>query len=92
MMAFKTLITFSLGVVSSHYSRHGVNGRANKYRVFCYLVSYSAFVALVLIADGYTIFKFNLEESVLGFLVGSTAASAIGLVLAVTTGLFRPLK
>ena len=60
--------------------------------VFCYLVSYSAFVGVLLIADGFQLLGFDLEEGVISFLVGSTAASAIGLVLAVTTGLFKPLK
>ncbi len=60
--------------------------------VFCYLVSYSVFVGLLLLASGYKIFGFVLDKNVLNFLVGSTAASAIGLVLEVTTGLFKPLK
>ena len=60
--------------------------------MFCYLVCYSVFVAVILISDGFKLFGFNLEEGVVSFLVGSTAASAIGLVLAVTTGLFKPLK
>ena len=60
--------------------------------VFCYLVGYSCFVGALLLASGFQVFGFSLEESVLNFLVGSTAASAIGLVLAVTTGLFKPLK
>ena len=57
--------------------------------IFCYLVCYSAFVALLLLCCGSGL-SFKLPESVLNFLVGSTAASAIGLVLAVTVGLFRP--
>ena len=60
--------------------------------VFCYLVSYSFFVGALLLGSGFGVRGFNLQESVLNFLVGSTAASAIGLVLAVTTGLFKPLK
>jgi hypothetical protein len=60
--------------------------------VFCYLVSYSCFVGLLLLASGANFCGFTLSEDVLSFLVGSTAASAIGLVLAVTTGLFKPLK
>lgn len=57
--------------------------------VFCYLVSYSAFVAAILIAVGFEIRGFKLPASVVEFLVGSTAASAIGLVFAVTNGLFK---
>lgn len=58
--------------------------------VFRYLVGYSAFVALLLLGCGFDL-PFDLSEGVLSFLVGSTAASAIGLVLAVTVGLFRPI-
>lgn len=57
--------------------------------VFCYLVSYSTAVLVLLILAGFQILGFELPGEVLGFLVGSTAVSAIGLVLAVTTGLFR---
>jgi len=57
--------------------------------VFCYLVWYSGAVFVLLIASGWGILGFELADSVLEFLVGSTAVSAIGLVLAVTTGLFR---
>lgn len=60
--------------------------------VFCYLVCYSFFVGAILIIDGFTLYGFDLEEGVVSFLVGSTAVSAIGLVLAVTTGLFNPIK
>lgn len=45
-------------------------------------------VALFLVSHGFSIFCFKLPSSVLDFLVGSTAVSAIGLVLAVTHGLF----
>ncbi|XYK78760.1 MAG: hypothetical protein ROO70_13295 [Labrenzia sp.] len=60
--------------------------------VFCYLVSYSSIVGIFLICAGFKIFGFTLPDTVLEFLVGSTAVSAIGLVLAVTTGLFGKLK
>lgn len=56
--------------------------------VFCYLVAYSIFVGVVLIAAGWGLLCFSLPSSVLEFLVGSTAAAAIGLVYAVTHGLF----
>lgn len=61
-------------------------------KVFWYLVIYSGFVGVLLVASGIEKSGFKLDDSVLYFLVGSTAASAIGLVLAVTTGLFKPLK
>lgn len=57
--------------------------------VFCYLISYSIFVAVVLVGVGFGVCGFTLPERVLEFLVGSTAASAIGLVFAVTNGLFK---
>ena len=41
--------------------------------VFCYLVCYSVFVALVLIFSGFNLFGFNLNQDVLKYLVGSTA-------------------
>ena len=60
--------------------------------VFRYLVAYSIGCLLLLLADGWHWWGFDLPDSVLEFLVGSTAASAIGLVLAVTHGLFKPLS
>lgn len=59
--------------------------------VFCYLVCYSIFVGSILTLAGFGICGFVLSEAVLSTLVGSTAVSAIGLVLAVTTGLFKPI-
>ena len=56
--------------------------------VFCYLVCYSIFVAFLLLLSGCEKVGFKLSEKVLIFLVSSTAVSAIGLVLAVTNGLF----
>jgi len=63
---------------------------ANK--VFCYLVCYSIFVGLILIFHGYSICGFTLPDNVLSFLVGSTAAAAIGLVYSVSSGLFTNLN
>jgi hypothetical protein len=57
--------------------------------VFTYLVFYSACCLIVLIAHGNRFQHFRLPVSVLDLLVGSTAVSAIGLVLAVTHGLFK---
>jgi hypothetical protein len=59
--------------------------------VFCYLVCYSVFVGGILVLSGFGICGFQMSEAVLSTLVGSTAVSAIGLVLAVTTGLFKPI-
>lgn len=60
--------------------------------VFCYLSLYSVFVGFILLWGGLGWFGFNISESVLQFLVGSTAASSIGLVYSVVTGLFHPKK
>lgn len=57
--------------------------------VFAYLVCYSLFVGVLLILAGTKFKDFHLDDEVLKFLVGSTAVSAIGLVAAVTTGLFH---
>lgn len=59
--------------------------------VMVYLCIYSLFVAVLLVLSGFQVCSFHLPDSVLEFLVGSTAASAIGLVLAVTHGLFKDL-
>ena len=61
-------------------------------KVYCYLVVYSGVVGLLLVLNGVSAIPFTLHESVLNFLVGSTAAAAIGLVYAVTNGLFGSLK
>jgi hypothetical protein len=58
--------------------------------VFCYLICYSAFAGVVLILSGWKIGGFDLPSIALTAVVGSTAASAIGLVGIVVTGLFRP--
>lgn len=57
--------------------------------VYKYLIGYSMVCFLLLIADGSKFRGFDLPDSVLEFLVGSTAVAAIGLVLAVTHGLFK---
>lgn len=57
-------------------------------KVFCYLVAYSIFVGIIIILHGFKVCGFVLPESALSFLVGSTAAAAIGLVYSVTNGLF----
>lgn len=60
--------------------------------VFCYLVCYSVFVGALLVLSGFNLFCFHLPENVLAYLVGSTAAAAIGLVFAVTNGLFKGIS
>lgn len=61
-------------------------------KVYRYLVGYSVFVGALLLLSGFKICGFELGDSVLNFLVGSTAASAIGLVFSVTNGLFSGLE
>lgn len=58
---------------------------------FRYMIGYSICVALLLIASGVNagwFSHFNLPGSTLDFLVGSTAATVIGLVGMVLTGIF----
>lgn len=57
--------------------------------VFRYLVTYSIFAAIIVVLHGFGIGGFVLPDIVLGALVGSTAVSAIGLVAAVVSGLFK---
>lgn len=57
-------------------------------KAFLFMCAYCTFVALVLVFHGFKIKGFYLEESVLDFLVGSTAATVIGLVGMVLTGIF----
>lgn len=56
--------------------------------VYRFLIGYSACVFLLLVASGWSLCGFELPDNVLIVLVGSTAVSAIGLVLAVVKGLF----
>ena len=60
-------------------------------KVYIYLVVYSSVVGVMLFASGLDCIPFLLSDNVLEILVGSTAVSAIGLVLAVTLGLFKNL-
>jgi hypothetical protein len=56
-------------------------------RAFWFMCIYCAVVALVVIADAIH-FGFSLPDSVLNYLVGSTAVTVIGLVGMVLTGVF----
>ena len=60
-------------------------------KVYKYLVVYSFVVGVMLFASGLDFIPFLLSDNVLEILVGSTAVNAIGLVLAVTLGLFKNL-
>ena len=58
-------------------------------RVYRFLIGYCVVVTLILLAQGFKWWNFNLPESVLAVLAGSTAAAAIGLVGFVVSGLFK---
>lgn len=60
---------------------------ANK--VFRFLVGYCMFVGLCLLLQGFHALGFNLSDTVMAVISGSTAASAIGLVGFVVNGLFK---
>lgn len=57
-------------------------------RSFWFMCIYCFVVAVMLALDGFEQVAFNLPDSVLEFLVGSTAATVIGLVGMVLTGIF----
>jgi len=59
---------------------------ANK--AFRYMFAYSGFVGFVLIINGLGWFRVEFDPEVLKFLVGSTAATVLGLVGMVLTGIF----
>ena len=58
-------------------------------RVFGFLVFYCIFVAITLLLQGFRILGFELSDTVMAVIAGSTAASAIGLVGFVVSGLFK---
>ncbi len=57
-------------------------------RSFIFMSAYCGVVGTIVVAHGFKILGFSLPESVLQFLVGSTAATVIGLVGMVLTGVF----
>lgn len=57
-------------------------------KTFWFMCGYCGFVGVTLIAHGWKIGGFELPNSVLDFLVGSTAVTVIGLVGMVLTGIF----
>ena len=56
-------------------------------RSFIFMCVYSGIVGIMLFLHGFNVW-FSLPESVLGYLVGSTAVTVIGLVGMVLTGVF----
>lgn len=63
-----------------------IHPMANK--AFCFMCCYSGVVAFFLLLRGLSGAKFDLTDSVLQILVGSTAVTVIGLVGMVLTGVF----
>ena len=61
-------------------------------KVFRFLIGYCAFVGVIILLSGFKIGGFDISDTVLGIIAGSTAASAIGLVGFVVSGLFGAAK
>ncbi|MDR7118442.1 hypothetical protein [Caulobacter sp. BE254] len=61
-------------------------------KVFRFLIGYCAFVGVIILLSGFKIGGFAISDTVLGIIAGSTAASAIGLVGFVVSGLFGAAK
>ncbi|KRA64459.1 hypothetical protein ASD89_20360 [Caulobacter sp. Root656] len=61
-------------------------------KVFRFLIGYCAFVGAIILLSGFKIGGFAISDTVLGIIAGSTAASAIGLVGFVVSGLFGAAK
>lgn len=57
-------------------------------RSFAFMCFYCGIVGEMVLFHGFKLFGFQLPESVLNFLVGSTATTVIGLVGMVLTGVF----
>jgi hypothetical protein len=57
-------------------------------KVFCFVVVYCLAVGAFLIGDGFSNNGFDLDESTIGIIAGSTAVSVIGLIGMVVSGLF----
>jgi hypothetical protein len=57
-------------------------------KVFNFLVGYCGFVGVIILLSGFKIGGFEISDTVLSIIAGSTAASAIGLVGFVVSGLF----
>lgn len=61
-------------------------------KVFNFLVCYCLFVGAVILLAGFKVAGFAISDAVLGIIAGSTAASAIGLVGFVVSGLFGAVR
>ncbi len=58
------------------------------FRTFCFMCCYCVGVAAILLLQGFGAFRAPLAEGVIQVLVGSTAATVLGLVGMVLTGIF----
>ena len=58
-------------------------------KVYYYLIAYSLCAYALILAHGFKLWGFQIDSSVIGIVVGSTAVSAIGLVGIVVRGLFK---
>lgn len=67
-----------------------LNDLAKPYAVnaFRFMCCYSGCVFVLLLLDGFSIVPFDLEQGLMQLLVGSTAATVIGLVATVLSGIF----
>ncbi|HWT52534.1 MAG TPA: hypothetical protein VN113_10185 [Caulobacter sp.] len=61
-------------------------------KVFNFLVCYCLFVGAIILLAGFKLGGFVISDTVLGIIAGSTAASAIGLVGFVVSGLFGAVR
>ena len=61
-------------------------------KVFNFLVGYCVFVGAIILLAGFRLGGFTISDTVLGIIAGSTAASAIGLVGFVVSGLFGSIR
>jgi hypothetical protein len=61
-------------------------------KVFWFVVWYCIVVGIIVVVDGVTDINFDLKESTIGIIAGSTAVSVIGLIGMVISGLFGGKK
>lgn len=61
-------------------------------RVYNLVAAYCAFILLLAMCQGFGIWGFDLEETILGILSGSTAVSVIGLIGMLISGVFSGSK
>jgi hypothetical protein len=57
-------------------------------KAYYFMIIYCSFVASILLIDGFGVRGYRIPDSTLGYLVGSTAVTVIGLVGMVLSGVF----